>query len=98
MIPQADERSGAVAAVADGVGVDRAGDPGRTHLRPRSGEHLVAGPPWPHLRQQDVLQPVRVLESLLQALRYLTLARPQDIAHVLCVGVQPQRGDAEVAM
>src|ERR671922_2685372 len=48
VVPQADQGSGAVAAVADGVGVDRPGDPGGANLRERGGEHLVPGAPPPH--------------------------------------------------
>jgi len=63
-----------------------------------AAKHFVATPPRPHLAQQDVLQPIRVLEGLLQALRDVPFTGPQDVPHVLRVGVQAQRGDAEVAV
>src|SRR5207249_3448991 len=78
VVPQTDERPGAVPAVADRVGVDRAGDPGRPHRLQCGGEYLVTRPPRPHLGEQDALQPVGALEGLLQTLRDVTLAGPAD--------------------
>src|SRR3989442_3713019 len=58
VVPQPAERPGAVPAISDPLGVDRAGDPGRPHPRQRGGEHVVTGPPRAHLGEQDVLQPI----------------------------------------
>src|SRR3989454_2175313 len=98
VVPQTDERSGPVAAVADRVRIDRAGNPRRPHLPQRGGEHLVSSSPRSHLCEQDVLQPVRVPEGQLQALRHVPLTGSQHVAHVLRVGVQAQCSDSEVAV
>ena len=70
----------------------------RFHLRQRGGEDLVPCTTRPHLLEQDVLESVRVLHRQLEARRYIGLAVEEHVGHVLRVGIQPERGDADVTM
>src|SRR5207249_11474298 len=70
----------------------------RAHLGQRCREHGVAGPPRLHLRQQQILQPVRVPQGLSQARGHAPLSAAQHVPHVLGVGIQAERRETEVAV
>src|SRR3989440_10942259 len=56
VVPQPDQRSRAVPAIADRVSVDRPADPRGAHLRPRCREHVVPGAAGPHRGEGGVFE------------------------------------------
>src|SRR5437899_2183082 len=62
VVPEADERSGAVAVHADRMRVHRAGDALRLHARQHGSENLVAGAARADFFHGNVLHCVRVGE------------------------------------
>src|SRR6266516_3608703 len=77
IVPEADERSGAVAVQADRMRVHRAGDAFRLHARQHRSENLVAGAARADFFHGNVLHRVRVGERLLEPRGGIALARTQ---------------------
>jgi hypothetical protein len=97
-IPQADQRTRAVAVIADRVSIDPSVDAFGLHCSQRVRKHLVARAAGFHSLHQQILQPVRIRKRALDSGGNIGLALAQDVAHVLGVGVEPERGDSDVAV
>ena len=82
--------------VVDRMCVHGSGDALALHLSEHRCEHFVARSAGPHLREGDVLHPIRVGEGLLKACGGVGLARLQDVSDMLSVGRKAHRIDPEV--
>lgn len=82
--------------VSNGVRVHLSLNPLLPHLLITHSQHLITRPPRSKVLEHDILHAVRRTHALTQALRHLSLVRPQDVAEVLHVGVHAHHADAEV--
>ena len=98
IIPQPDQRSGAMPVHADGMAVDGPVDPFAAHLGERGTKHLIAGSPRADFFEQNVLEPIGVRQGFPEAGGGIGLTRQQHVGVVLGVGVESERRDAHIAM
>src|SRR5205085_3748443 len=96
IVPEAYAAPGAMAVIADRMGIDGRLQACRQRLRTRFGQDPVAGQAGPEGAGQGVLDGIGSLEAVLEPLRRVPLAVAQDISEMLHVGIEPQIGDSKI--
>lgn len=93
-----DQRPSGVAPIADGVGIDPSGDTLALHLVESGFQDIVAAETDAHVRAQNILQPVTLVQSVQETPGDIVLGLTwvQHVAQVLGIRVHAESRDAEV--